>query len=308
MTVKEQAMSKAFMMPFSNLKLIKASEEKGEPIVYLEASNEGLDREGERILRKALEDQKDEYLKSGLISYDHRHLTEGNPSYIIGEPLDVQFSNDNRTLVKGKLYKENTIVKGIWENLLSGSSRFGASVGGYVLNKGGDGTIDKVLWTETAITPSPVNADTLGHVTLLKPKEFAKSLRGLDSSVGGELGQPLQVNVRDNALMNQGGDALPAEKLTEGVLDAFLDGEKMGMEIHSAQEAVDLFTNMWVSVMMSEIKTHGDLVTWMLKRGYSYPFSEYTANYVARNLPTVLQTLSVPYGRTSIATHGVSVG
>ena len=287
-------MAKGFytQLPFV---LVKAKENKrGDWSVFLEASNEGVDQEGEKMLRKALEEQKDYFLDHGVLSLDHQHKLTNDPKYIIGEPSDVRFTSDNKTLVKGKLYKENPLAQGLWKNLLSGSTRFGASVGGYVLAKGAANDIEKVIWDEVAVTNHPVLDSTLGHVSVIPFQEFTKSLSHLDSSIGSELGQPLQEQVRVNSLLNQAGDPLNAHTLNNTILDDFINGEQVGMELHSAHEATDLFMNMWVSVMMNEIKTHNDLVTWMLKRGYSYPFAEYTANYVAMNLPKVLATLSIP--------------
>ena len=51
--------------------LIKGVKEDGEMIIYAEASNEGLDQEGETVLQKALMENKYYYLDHGVISWNH---------------------------------------------------------------------------------------------------------------------------------------------------------------------------------------------------------------------------------------------
>lgn len=168
-----------FYLPFQNSQLIKAAEENGKWVVYLEASNETLDQENEVIAMKALKDASDYYLTHGVISWDHKHKQLNDPSYIIGEPEDVAFTSRNSTLVKGFLYKENKRAQGVWENILSNTTRFGSSVGGYILKKAKEGLsqlVSKVLWDETAITHKPVNDTTLGKVQIIPFTEFVKAL------------------------------------------------------------------------------------------------------------------------------------
>jgi hypothetical protein len=168
-----------FYSPFNATELIKAAEEGGKWVVYLEASNEQIDQEGEVTVMKALKDASDYYLTHGVISWDHQHKITKNPAFIIGEPTDVAFTAHNSTLVKGFLYKENKNAQGVWENLLSKSTRFGSSIGGYILKKAVESTakyIKKVFWDETAITNKPVNDTTLGKVQILPMSAFAKAL------------------------------------------------------------------------------------------------------------------------------------
>lgn len=168
-----------FYMPFQKAQLIKAAEEDGKWVVYLEASNEALDQEDEIIAMKALKDCAHYYLSHGVISWDHKHKQLNDPSYIIGEPEDVAFTSQNSTLVKGFLYKKNKRAQGVWENILSKTTRFGSSVGGFILKKAQEGMakwVKKVLWDETAITHKPVNDTTLGKVQIIPFAEFAKAL------------------------------------------------------------------------------------------------------------------------------------
>lgn len=137
---------------------------------------------------KALKDAADYYMTHGVISWDHQHKLQKSPEFIIGEPLDVAFTSTKSTLVKGMLYKENKRAQGVMENILSKSSRFGASVGGYILKKAieeGQKFIRRVIWDDCAVTHKPVNDTTLGHVQLVPFTAFAKSLTaggGVDAS------------------------------------------------------------------------------------------------------------------------------
>lgn len=171
----------AFYSPFNEQLLIKAEEGKdGQRIIFIEASNENIDVENEITFRKALEREKDSFLREGILSWDHKSKQLYNPLYQIGEPLDIKFTDDNKTLVKGFLYTENKIASAVWDNLRSGTKRIGASVGGYVLKKStrpdGVNEIQRVVFDEVALTNNPVNISTLGNVKLIPFSEFAKSL------------------------------------------------------------------------------------------------------------------------------------
>ena len=121
-----------------------------------------------------------DFMKVGQISWDHMHKDEvrSRPRYIVGEPLDVRFSDGDRnaTLVKAQLYPKNKIAQDLMDNLKSETTRLGASIGGKKLSKSFSGRIDKIWWDEVAITYKPVNSTTIGNVTLTPMEEFAKSL------------------------------------------------------------------------------------------------------------------------------------
>lgn len=198
-----------FYSPFTTT-LVKAEEHNDKWEVYLEASNETKDQEEEVLLCKALKDTADYYLTHGILSWDHKHKQTHDPGFIIGEPTDVAFTDRNQTLIKGFLYKENTIAQGLWKNLMSNATRIGASVGGGILRKAADaskgiaGLITKVIWDEVALTHKPVNDATLGRVSIIPFAEFAKSLMagsGVDagSFTGGRAltGEVLQGNKVD---------------------------------------------------------------------------------------------------------------
>lgn len=168
-----------FYSPFQTA-LVKAEEENGNWIVYLEASNEITDSQDDITLQKALKEASDYFAKHGVLSWDHKHKELNDPKYIIGEPKDVAFKNDTRrsTLIKGQLYKASEIAQSVWALAQSNSSRLGASIGGYILKRDprSTGTINNVFWDETAITHKPINSTTQGRVSVVPFEEFAKAL------------------------------------------------------------------------------------------------------------------------------------
>jgi hypothetical protein len=159
----------------------------GNVIFTVEASNENLDIEQQRVLQSALLQTKDYFLKSGVVSKDHKHRKmnadgtfEIDEDYVIGEPLDV-FTNGTSTMVKGKLYAGNKYAQKFIKLLDQGSSRVRASVGGLVpwlkktLENGRKvGNVFSVLWDDIALTITPVNP-TVGSAV-----SFAKSLSSFE--------------------------------------------------------------------------------------------------------------------------------
>lgn len=183
---------------FNNIYLsleIRKSEGKtdayGNYIFEVEASNENLDLQNQIVLQNALMESKDEFLKGGVISYDHLHKRrdeEGNvisdPSMVIGEPIDVIFDKDSKkTIVKGKLYSTNEKAREIINMLKAGSTRVRASVGGIfpqvVKNvKTGIEKITHVFWNDLALTTSPVN-NTVGSAVFAKSMTSAEFVDAL---------------------------------------------------------------------------------------------------------------------------------
>lgn len=188
------------------LKLDKSSigkDRNGDFIFDVEASNENLDLEEQKVLQRALLDSKDYFLSNGFISKDHLHqkiVGEGDnktliydEDFIIGEPLEV-YTKGTSTRVKGKLYKNNEYAQKFIKLLQEGSSRVKASVGGLLpivkkVKEGGK-EIEKVisvLWNDLALTISPVNPTVSSAyiVKSLNSLEFVKALtagHGTDSA------------------------------------------------------------------------------------------------------------------------------
>ena len=75
----------------------------GNYLFEVEASNENLDLQNQIVLQNALMESKEEFLKGGVISYNHLHKRKdekGNviadDSMIIGEPVDVLFDEKKK--------------------------------------------------------------------------------------------------------------------------------------------------------------------------------------------------------------------
>lgn len=258
-----------FYSPFNGSVLIKAEEHGGKWVVYLQASNEGLDQDSEIILAKALKEAKDYYLSHGVLSYDHKHKQLHDPMYIIGEPDDVQFTAKNETLVKGWLYQKNPVAKKLWANIESGARKLGASVGGGILQKS-KGQISKVIWDETAITHKPVNDGTLGHVQLIPFQEFAKALMA-GSGV--------------DAASFSGGRALTPENINSELTDGTFgqsDVKNIGIDY---EEGRRYFDNLLLAIKQGKISSMNDVVNYTMSQGYTDSVASVLIDFVAGKIP-----------------------
>jgi len=215
-----------FYAGFDNL-LLKS--DKDDPtIIYLEASNEDADSQGEVVLAKALSDEAESFLKKGVLSWDHQHKLQKDPNFIIGEPLDVKISKSNTTLIKGRLYKENEYAQGVMKMAKSGSTRLGASIGGGIksrteyfnksLNKSVP-VIEQLVWDEVAITHKPVNVGTRGKVTNVKYAEFGKSFAFASDVEVVEFNKALMAGGGVDASTMTGGRALIPETVRKQVVN-----------------------------------------------------------------------------------------
>lgn len=252
--------SNPFYSPLGSV-LIKGEEENGQWIVYLQASNESLDQDGEALDMAALQKAADYYLSHGVLSWDHKHKQTNDPGFIIGEPLDVRFTKDRKTLVKGFLYQANDIAKKVWGNIQSGARRLGASVGGGILQKA-ESRIREVIWDETAITHKPVNDGTLGNVTLVPFAEFAKAL-----TAGGGV----------DASSFFGGRALTPESLQGHTSDVVPDSELRS-----------LFSDLLKSIRDDRVNNYNDMLNFVYDHGYDGNTAVKIVNYIARKLPDVV--------------------
>ena len=197
------------------------TDENGNPMVIIEASNDSLDYQGERVLQEALMDAKDYFLANGVISYDHKHLPspdnhkwdpKWNPEkYILGKPLSAwggTGENGRPTVfVKAVLSKSNAIAKEIINKLKDKINTVFASVGGRRAVKEARvdpetykdvPTIIGVDWDDCALTYKPVNQN-LGAVTL-SPSGFVKALTAGDSA------NPDAMGTGGNTLQKQSGE------------------------------------------------------------------------------------------------------
>lgn len=255
--------------------LIKGAEEEGRWIVYLEASNELRDQDEEVIDMNALQKAADYFMSHGVLSWDHKHKQTDDPGFIIGEPLEVKFTDDNRTLVKGFLYKHNDIAQKVWKNIRSGAKRLGSSVGGGILQKAAD-RIKKVIWDEVAITHKPVNDSTMGSVTVIPYAAFAKALAYVEGTSSIEdFIKALTAGSGVNASQFTGGRALTRESL---------QGSTVRQRVITKEELDELMQGFMKSLGAGSMLDYNDLVDYVLTKGYSEDQTREIVNYVASKI------------------------
>lgn len=181
--------------------LMKATpmQEGDKRIIYIEASKESRDQQGEIVLAKALKESEAVFRKFGEIDLDHKSMPSiaarygiSDPdNWVIGQPLDVSFTN-NSTLVKAQLRTGNSPLAEranlVWEGMTKvyPPDRYYASVGGQVtgrevrfdpVTKSKVPVITGTRWNNLALTKNPVHGD-LAQVGLSPVGTFAKSLDG----------------------------------------------------------------------------------------------------------------------------------
>lgn len=200
----------------------------GNYLFEVEASNENLDLQNQIVLQNALMESKEEFLRGGVISYNHLHKRKdenGNviadDSMIIGEPIDVLFDEETKkTIVKGKLYATNEKAKDIIKMLKAGSTRVRASVGGIfpkVLKnvKTGVEKVTHVLWNDLALTTMPVN-NTVGYAVFAKSMTAAEFVEFLPI----EIKKSLCAGYNTDSATTTGGQALIPEDTNTKTIDA----------------------------------------------------------------------------------------
>jgi len=259
-----QQLTNPFYTPLNSV-LVKGVEEQGKWIIYLQASNEIEDQDGETVKASALKKAADYYLSHGVISWDHQHKITHDPGFIIGEPMDVKFTDTGDTLVKGFLYQYNDTAQKVWKNISSGAKRIGASIGGGILKKS-ESVIQQVVWDETALTHKPVNDATLGNVRILPFKEFQKALYA-----GGGV----------DAGSFTGGRALIRESLQGALVDN--SGENVNMS-----DVRSLFTTLLKGIRDGKITDYNDMLNFVYESGFEGNTAVRIVNYIARKVPNVV--------------------
>jgi len=205
-------------------------------IIYIEASNENADKEEERVLQEALMQSRDHFLREGFVSYDHLSKIEKDPKYIIGEPLDVKFSDGGHTYVKAVLYSHMDYAQEIYNLVLSGSTRVRASIGGNVEQKRGN-EITKVLWDELAITVKPIG-NQLKHASIMPFGVFAKSY------IGGTLME-----------LTKG--------LTKEMGDTLIPSDTTLLELKIPQEYEQSIYHVFNALILGKVRTRKDLIDYL---------------------------------------------
>jgi hypothetical protein len=210
------------------------SEEGGERILYIEASNEDVDHQNEVVLQRALAESASYFLRHGNIDLSHYTILgpkSGIPNFMeyeIGKPVDVSITG-RQTFVKAQLYRgESPMAKNanmVWDSLTRQSppSRWYPSVGGSVLEKSvkldpktGDkiAVVSAVRWNNIALDRCPVNR-TVPEVSTVPVGVFAKSLGGF------VIAKALEAGYATDAVGKVGGAAFGTQSLDQGVHSYF---------------------------------------------------------------------------------------
>ena len=177
--------------------VIKSHIEKGRRTVWVEASNQEPDSEGDVILQSALLGSAEYFLDQGHIDIDH--ISEigarlsppvRDPSaFIIGKPISVEDAGGGRTAVVWELGK-GAKAEEFWSSLLSGEGLpWRASIYGFPLDGGitecqssycAMGAtrylVKAIQWKSLAMTQHPVNDAIRGAAKVVSAKAFIKSL------------------------------------------------------------------------------------------------------------------------------------
>jgi hypothetical protein len=152
-------------------------EEGGRRYVYMEASNEGLDVQGEVVAAKALAESADYYLKYGNLDLDHytrigaRLAIPDYTFYEVGQPRDVG-QRGRSTFVKAEVYQGEGQAADkanmLWQSMTAVRPplRWYPSVGGAVLGKSDEIDPDTLArktiitatrWNNIGLSKTPVN-------------------------------------------------------------------------------------------------------------------------------------------------------
>ena len=254
-------------IPATVCKAIPGQEDKdGNYTFEVEASNENLDLQNQKILQSALLKSKEYFLTNGVVSDDHQHKVrkedgsvETNKDKIIGEPVSVR-TDGKKTFVKGILYGAVEAAKPFINLLKAHSSRVKASVGGIMPqvrhNADGSETVTGFMWNDLALTCSPVNW-TVGSA------KFAKSISTLDFCKALTAGGGTDCAAFDGGRAFQKEDT---EKQTKRILDFSDDGINGGEEIKKSEE--DVLREALVCIDTGELKTRDDIEDFLVLNGF----------------------------------------
>lgn len=219
--------------------MLKATPEfsGGQRIVYFEASNEGLDQQGEVVAAKALADSAEYFKRYGNIDIDHFTLIGAKsgipdyPLYEIGRPVDVR-QTGKTTFVKAEIYSGtgDAAVRAnqFWSSLteINPPARWYPSVGGSVLEKAVEidpdtklrkAIIKKVRWNNIGVSKTPVNQHVSTCATV-PVGAFAKCW----TAAGLDLAKALEAGYGTDSASLGGGAALRKQSL-DGRVHSYFD-------------------------------------------------------------------------------------
>jgi len=233
------------------------SEEDGKRFLYLEASDESIDHQRERVLQSALAESKDYFLRHGNIDISHytliglKHNIPDHLSYEIGKPTEVAFTSDGKkkTFVKAELYqganggtsKQADNAGMVWDSLTKQRPPMSwfPSVGGGILDKGPAvdpetqsriTVVRKVRWCNIGLDRMPVNK-SVPEVSLAPIGVFAKSMGAF------VLAKTLTAGYGTDSAQLSGGAALRKQSLHGVPINYFDFRERMAKHILEHRES-----------------------------------------------------------------------
>jgi hypothetical protein len=250
--------------------LLKAtpSTEGDQRFLYLEASNEARDLQGEVVMAKALASSADYFCKYGNFDIQHRSmlgLASGDPNYHlheIGRPEKVHVDN-SRTFVKGVIFSGDTPVAAcanqFWDSLtkLKPPQRWYPSVGGKIQDS--EKSVDpkthqprrmikSVIWSNIGFSRTPVNP-AVPQVSTVPFGVLAKcwTAGGLDLTKALEAGYGTDSAglAGGGALRKQSLDGKPQDyrgfrdRISQDILDKACDGTAAAIRAHAAGYGLD---------------------------------------------------------------------
>lgn len=231
--------------------LLKAhpSEESGRRYVYMQASDESLDHQGEVVLTKALADSAQYFLKYGNIDLDHRTQMgprEGQPShhlFEIGKPIDVKIDG-KRTFVKAEIYKGEGATaehaNNFWSSLTQQvpPKKWYPSVGGECARTSAVDpetgrpikVINKVRWTNIGMSGTPVNL----HVPTVACMPFGALQKSM--AVGGfSMRKAIEAGYGTDTAELTGGEALREQSLDPKIQNYWDFRDRLAGEIRAGK-------------------------------------------------------------------------
>lgn len=220
--------------------------------LYLEASNEVRDLEGEVVQAKALQESADYFLRYGNFDIQHRSFVgqaNGDPDYYlheIGRPIEVK-ADGTRTFVKGEIYHGPTrlalAANDFWDSLtiLQPPARWYPSVGGKIEaaekrynpdTNERTRVITKTLWSNIGFSRTPVNS-AVPMVSTMPFGVLAKcwGMDGLNVDQAASLMKALEAGYGTDVATLSGGAALREQSL---------DGAPQTYETFREKMAADL--------------------------------------------------------------------
>lgn len=238
-SVEEKGLLDAVPALLSISDMLKATPvtEGDDRFVYIEASNEQVDQQGEIVRAKALAESAGYYLQFGNIDLDHYTqigARAGIPNYElfeIGRPVDVKV-HEGTTFVKGQIYAGSgpaaDRANSFWSSLvdLSPPARWFPSVGGKVTEKSviidpetkaKRAVINKVRWTNIGFSKTPVNA----NLSTVSPIPFGALTKSLCAE-GFDFIKAMEAGYGTDSAALAGGPALRKQSL-DGSLHSYWD-------------------------------------------------------------------------------------